>query len=651
MDTELLRSKAEEGDVESCFRLAQALALGNEPGAIDWYMRAAKGGHQLSQIAIATCYRNGIEFEQDAFEALMWYFRAFASGSEEAFFEMEAVLKGMEYAPSEEEVLSYLEKASADDGSAMFALGRARDLGIGGFDPDAAYQCYSKAAEMGCRDGEPAMAICQLNGSGTPRDRQAAAAKLQELSDRGCPVAAMKLADCYEYGRGVPKDAPKALEIYQGLADRGYIPGMYSVGRCHMDGVGTEKDGVAAYCWYFLAATRGSRQGMYGLARCYMGGVGVDRLKEGGLYYLNKAAELGSTEAMVMLAQLYAKGKQVKEDRKASAMWFQKAADLGDEYAQYVTSENYATGNGVKKDAKKALQYARMSAAQGNTVACFEVGSALTKGPDRDDRKAFEWFSKAAEDNYMKAQFAVAEAYSKGRGVKKDPAKAFELHLKLAQNGFGKSQYHVAYAYFEGAGTEKDDKKAFEWFLKGAESGNALCQYYAGYCYTNGVGTRKDESKDLEMYRRAAEQGHIVSREIVERRTGESVELKEDESPFEGYLRKAKAGDTSAMFLVGRCYKDGVGTEVNLDEARKWFNKGAAAGHKLCRDYLHQMRIRSNRRPCKGAAILFSNLAWTARATSPTFKNIVWLRARRRKTVVARTDNGPPKATAVRGLS
>ena len=233
-----------------------------------------------------------------------------------------------------------------------------------------------------------------------------------------------------------------------------------------------------------------------------------------------------------------------------------------------------------------------MSAAHGNTVACYTLGTAyaLGNGVKKNEEASFDWLSRAAEDNYMKAQFSVAEAYSKGRGTKKDPAKAFELHKSLAENGFGKSQYHVAYSYFEGVGTEKDDKSAFEWFCKGAESGNVLCQYYAGYCYYNGVGTKADEKKAISWYTRAAEQGHIVSRQIVEELTGEKIAVKSEDSPFESYLRAAKSGDADAMFIVGRCYLDGVGTEKDPEEARRWFNKAAAGGNQASKRALNQLR-------------------------------------------------------------
>ena len=71
---------------------------------------------------------------------------------------------------------------------------------------------------------------------------------------------------------------------------------------------------------------------------------------------------------------------------------------------------------------------------------------------------------------------------------------------------------------------------------------------------------------------------------------GEKVKVKSEDSPFESYLRAAKNGDADAMFIVGRCYLDGVGTEKDPEEARRWFNKAAAGGNQASKRALNQLR-------------------------------------------------------------
>lgn len=47
---------------------------------------------------------------------------------------------------------------------------------------------------------------------------------------------------------------------------------------------------------------------------------------------------------------------------------------------------------------------------------------------------------------------------------------------------------------------------------------------------------------------------------------------------FEEQLQKAKQGDSTAMYEVGRMYERGRGTEANITQALAWFEKAAKAG-------------------------------------------------------------------------
>lgn len=94
----------------------------------------------------------------------------------------------------------------------------------------------------------------------------------------------------------------------------------------------------------------------------------------------------------------------------------------------------------------------------------------------------------------------------------------------------------------------------------------------------------------MAWYRRAAELGHVLSRQIVENATGEKVKFKPDESPFESYLRAAENGDHDAMFIVGRCYLDGVGVTADTEQADMWLNKAASKGNEAAKRFIAQQR-------------------------------------------------------------
>jgi len=76
-------------------------------------------------------------------------------------------------------------------------------------------------------------------------------------------------------------------------------------------------------------------------------------------------------------------------------------------------------------------------AKRGDSGAQFYVASAYEegRGVKKDTRQAFDWFSKAAENNHNGAQFKLGEFYENGWVVKKDSAKAEFWYKKAEKNG------------------------------------------------------------------------------------------------------------------------------------------------------------------------------------------------------------------------
>ena len=58
------------------------------------------------------------------------------------------------------------------------------------------------------------------------------------------------------------------------------------------------------------------------------------------------------------------------------------------------------------------------------------------------------------------------------------------------------------------------------------------------------------------------------------------VEEVEEREAFEYLKLSAAQGFTHAIYQVGFCYVNGEGTETDLAEAKRWFERAAANGHK-----------------------------------------------------------------------
>ena len=148
-------------------------------------------------------------------------------------------------------------------------------------------------------------------------------------------------------------------------------------------------------------------------------------------------------------------------------------------------------------------------AKQGDVEAQMEVGDAYWcgyQGVKRNNKKAFEWYLKAAEHGNAIAQTCVGVLYSEGRGVKRNAATGVAWFRKAAEQGDMHALGNLGFCYYSGYGVEKDLFQAVAWFRKAAEAGHANVQAQLGHMYWYGIVVEKDCSQAMYWYHKAAEQ-------------------------------------------------------------------------------------------------------------------------------------------------
>ncbi len=143
---------------------------------------------------------------------------------------------------------------------------------------------------------------------------------------------------------------------------------------------------------------------------------------------------------------------------------------------------------GDQAGAVKALEYA---AAQGHLAAQFKLGRVYASGDGvpTNDLKAFEYFSKIADENadeipgtsdgrIVAAAFVALGGYFldgiKGSYVKPNPDRAFDMfHYAASYFGDPDGQYNLARLYLNGTGVARDPRQAARWMKLAAEKGHA----------------------------------------------------------------------------------------------------------------------------------------------------------------------------------
>ncbi|MGY6246948.1 tetratricopeptide repeat protein [Bosea thiooxidans] len=143
---------------------------------------------------------------------------------------------------------------------------------------------------------------------------------------------------------------------------------------------------------------------------------------------------------------------------------------------------------GDQVGAVRALEYA---ASQGHLTAQYKLGRMYAggEGVPTNDLKAFEYFSKIADENadaapgtaagrMVGSAFVALGSYFadgiKGSYVKPNPDRAFDM-FNYAASYFGDpdGQYNLARLYMKGQGTPRDPRRAAQWMKLAAEKGHA----------------------------------------------------------------------------------------------------------------------------------------------------------------------------------
>ena len=91
-----------------------------------------------------------------------------------------------------------------------------------------------------------------------------------------------------------------------------------------------------------------------------------------------------------------------------------------------------------------------------------------------------------AERGNVEAQFALAQAYDRGRDVPKDKTEAVRWYRVAATQGDAFAQNALGDNYWEGTAVPKDDKEAVRWWRLAATQGFAPAQHNLGKILSGG---------------------------------------------------------------------------------------------------------------------------------------------------------------------
>lgn len=172
--------------------------------------------------------------------------------------------------------------------------------------------------------------------------------------------------------------------------------------------------------------------------------------------------------------------------------------------------------SGRVQDQEEAAALIREVAERSGTAAPqHELGNLYmfgTGGVPKSSVLAVLWFTKAATQGLVEAQYTLGKCYEIGQGVVINTATAAEWYSKGAEQDHGPSQRQLGMLYKRGLGVPQNYTLAVQWLTKAANNGDAYAQHNLAGCFWTGQGVAQNLAAAAEVYKAAADQGGGVGR-------------------------------------------------------------------------------------------------------------------------------------------
>jgi TPR repeat protein len=237
------------------------------------------------------------------------------------------------------------------------------------------------------------------------------------------------------------------------------------------------------YKLHIKDAENGDNVSQYYIGNCYRNGSNIKKDYNLAIDWYLKSSEGGNIKAMYELGLCCDHGYGVTKDEKKAFDLYLKSAEGGYKHAIKNVGLRYSNGHGTLKDENKAFEWHLRAAKKGHGVSQYFVANHYFY---YDEEKGFYWIRKAAINGNVDAQFELAEYYL-NNSINKDEKKAFKWYLKLANDHEHRAIYSVAKCYRDGIGIDKNTEESSAWFRKyiGEKDSFALNDFLNGTgCYS-----------------------------------------------------------------------------------------------------------------------------------------------------------------------
>lgn len=272
------------------------------------------------------------------------------------------------------------------------------------------------------------------------------------------------------------------------------------------------------------------------------------------------------SEAQFLLANCYGTGGLgLSVDREKAFSLYIHASKQDHVESTYRAGVCYELGIGTDKDYSRAVTFYRKAATHLHVASMYKLTIILLRGfcgQTINVREAMTWLQRAvtlanAENPhalYLLAMFHISSDFCDSNLIVMDPSYGIELLHESALLNYVPSQVKLGELYEQGGAVDVDDVQSIYWYTRAAEKGNADAALALSSWYLTGSpGILKQSDQEAYLWARKA-----ASCRNADRWTA-----------------------AKAYFLVGVYIDKGVGiNEASKDDAKVWFRRSAALGHR-----------------------------------------------------------------------
>ena len=234
---------------------------------------------------------------------------------------------------------------------------------------------------------------------------------------------------------------------------------------------------------------------------------------------LDTLADQGDPDAQYYLAGFHARGWGAVQDDDRSMELLRRAAEGGSAWAQAELGRRYINGIVVEEDPVEADRFLNQALESRDPDVCFNVAFCYAdlyfSVRVRDQEKALNAYTVAAENGHACAASCLADLYKAGEKVPQDLEKAAYWQRRAAELGWASASWELGEEAFE----RQDYETAVSWYRKSAEDGFALACEKLAEMYGSGTEIAADSAqadlwRDKARLLRSVEAGETPAQDL-----------------------------------------------------------------------------------------------------------------------------------------